>query len=343
MQTNYISDSPVTSGLIQNNLLKNIDIKLFKFSMFDKMLQHDATPINISNNVASYLAYSNYGTLTYLNSYNNKMVKILSYINLDKTKINFIEDELSYTTALNKINIPITTFYDGRSIDNFQISIRDFKGVPYTGYIRKAYRPSKKLTLQKNLIKQQKIIEKIMFNKLIIDSRNILLSVPDNSTNEEVTLDNTILSHILYGQDSKAITNNVICYLSYFSFPTLLKNNPTTIMHVACNRFKGTKLSIFIKDSINGQLKYNDYQIIATINLSEIPNWNIMKENDDRYSISFTPNSSSFITNYYLLDTVYDLQNMELYLIDELGNKITYEKTTTRRPQYTLTLNYYKI
>ena len=343
MQTNYISDSPVTSGLIQNNLLKNIDIKLFKFSMFDKMLQHDATPINISNNVASYLAYSNYGTLTYLNSYNNKMVKILSYINLDKTKINFIEDELSYTTALNKINIPITTFYDGRSIDNFQISIRDFKGVPYTGYIRKAYRPSKKLTLQKNLIKQQKIIEKIMFNKIIIDSRNILLSVPDNSTNEEVTLDNTILSHILYGQDSKAITNNVICYLSYFSFPTLLKNNPTTIMHVACNRFKGTKLSIFIKDSINGQLKYNDYQIIATINLSEIPNWNIMKENDDRYSISFTPNSSSFITNYYLLDTVYDLQNMELYLIDELGNKITYEKTTTRRPQYTLTLNYYKI
>ena len=343
MQTNYISDSPVTSGLIQNNLLKNIDIKLFKFSMFDKMLQHDATPINISNNVASYLAYSNYGTLTYLNSYNNKMVKILSYINLDKTKINFIEDELSYTTALNKINIPITTFYDGRSIDNFQISIRDFKGVPYTGYIRKVYRPSKKLTLQKNFIKQQKIIEKIMFNKLIIDSRNILLSVPDNSTNEEVTLDNTILSHILYGQDSKAITNNVICYLSYFSFPTLLKNNPTTIMHVACNRFKGTKLSIFIKDSINGQLKYNDYQIIATINLSEIPNWNIMKENDDRYSISFTPNSSSFITNYYLLDTVYDLQNMELYLIDELGNKITYEKTTTRRPQYTLTLNYYKI
>ena len=68
-----------------------------------------------------------------------------------------------------------------------------------------------------------------------------------------------------------------------------------------------------------------------------------MKENDDRYSISFTPNSSSFIANYYLLDTVYDLQNMELYLIDELGNKITYEKTTTRRPQYTLTLNYYKI
>ena len=51
-----------------------------------------------------------------------------------------------------------------------------------------------------------------MLDNRIIDSKNILLSVPDNSTIEKVTLDNTLFSHTLYDDDSEAIKNNVMLF-----------------------------------------------------------------------------------------------------------------------------------
>ena len=179
-----------------------------------------------------------------------------------------------------------------------------------------------------------------MYHRNIIDSQDILITVPDSSLQEHGEIGNEYIEKL---NTNKPVDNDALFHLKAVSLPTKISNQNTPVIYIACEGFNGTILNIFSREnnSNKGLLTYKQFHILGSINLTDIPDWRTLRTYDDRISISLAHNSTDYNSDFFPLRTFFDLQNVKLFLIDEKGDRITYGNNTTKRPHYTLSIDYY--
>ena len=175
---------------------------------------------------------------------------------------------------------------------------------------------------------------------MIKDSQDILITVPDGSLQEEADITDSFIIEL--SNKKKNIKSDALLHLKYVSLPTKISIKNTPIIYIAISGFDfATELNIFRREDDNQPSKYSKHSILGTINHNSIPNWKSLKTYNSRVSIPLAHNTPKFSSDYFVLRSFFDLQNTRFYLIDENGDKLIYGKATTKRPHFTLSIDYY--
>ena len=175
--------------------------------------------------------------------------------------------------------------------------------------------------------------------RVIQDSKDLLITVSDGSLQEQIEITSSILTEL--SNKKRNIDNDATVHPKNVSLLTKIPNKDTSMIFVAVKGFdSATDLNIFnTKDNTNNSI-LTTHKVIGTINLNEISNWHTIKTYDTRVSIDLSHDSTKFNSDY-VLKSLFDLQNIKIYLIDDEGNNLVYGNTTTKRPQFTLSIDFY--
>ena len=316
----------------------NLPIKKneFLFYIFNHFVEHSGKKIDRNNSSASYIAYCLDGTQTNIPEYDT-VTHILDIFNVSKKDIKFSVKEQGYARGINIQHPPNIYSLNESFHKKIEIYIRSFTGSPYNGIFAKGYFPARNCTFVKIYHKKNKIINMVRNNFTVTARESLLLTVPDGSLQEYVTLTSDKIKELEMPY-KKGGNNILVLYLKTLSFPTLMKNKECLKMFIACKNFnKATPTYIFDDVQKNGTKTGKVLHTLGSVNLGEIKDWNELKMHDDRFTLTLHSNDGSKLTDYFKIDNLFELQNLKLFLVDDEGKKILFSETsTTKRPQFQL-------
>lgn len=334
---NYVKQIVPDNGVFEYDLITPINIDDFKYPLYDEMIVSDGTQPSRNNSNIPLIAYSPFGKVTVASEYQQR-VNILAYFNINRNAADFIVENQSYTTAIDKKNPPKVEYFQSTNIGELNVNVRDYKGNAYTGSVTNGTYPGRAVTINKNFFKQIDTINMIKKKQNISFSQDLLITVPDGSTQEYAEINNTFIMEL---NNKKSINNNATVQLKNVSLPTKISNQDTPIIFIECRGFDGTELNIFKRSDVNEKAIYKKKNVLGVINLIDIPDWHTLRINDDRISVPLNSNTVEHYSDIFMLQSFFDLQNVKLFLIDEHGEEILYGDTTTKRPHFTLSVEYY--
>ena len=343
---NLMSSYP--SYTFSHPLNRRIPLDETVFRYVERFYEHNGSkPDNSNDVVASYICYSAQGRKTHF-SVHNITTNILGYIYLNKQDVKFHSGiraipsvgQNAYSSAIqvdSPLNIRPTHKLD---LQELEVYLRTFNNFPYNSMNFGIEYPLRNTLFIKNRRAHEEVMNYVKQNFDRLDQVEIVLS-PATNVDEYTEMDNYVVQSV-----SSEYPRNFHAFiqLTHVSLPTLLPDKTITRIFIACTHFAqtATRLNIFNETAPKSMALYSRHEILGSINLFSLPNWQHSVQSDNRTGVNLSETSTLYPSTKFSISNWYEIQNIRVFLLDEFGNRIKYGTGTTKRPVFTFTIEFFK-
>ena len=123
--------------------------------------EHDGELLNQNDKNVALIAYTVEGNTLYVPAYNDSKYNVFGFLNVNFADVSFSVNGQNYSQVLNSYNLPTVKSKNPLNLTELHVNVRDFKGQPFVGRVKKGLYPAKNSLFIKNFDKRAKTINMI--------------------------------------------------------------------------------------------------------------------------------------------------------------------------------------